>query len=227
MTVTPKKNEKETNREYALRVLEENIISLELAPGDKISETEIAKELNLSRTPIREAFIELEGVNILEIRPQIGTFISLIDLDLVEEARFLRLILEKEISRILCEIEDSFMLMPMEEQLFKQRLCLEHNKRREFYGLDNQFHKTLAAIANRSRSYELIHNIQIHFDRIRKLNLKRERCQGIYQQHKSIADAIKEHDAEKAANIITNHLSNYETDLEKLKKIHPEYIKED
>ena len=41
------------------------------------------------------------------------------------------------------------------------------------------------------------------------------------------ADAIKEHDAEKAANIITNHLSNYETDLEKLKKIHPEYIKED
>lgn len=40
---------------------EENIISLELAPGDKISETEIAKELNLSRTPIREAFIELEG----------------------------------------------------------------------------------------------------------------------------------------------------------------------
>ena len=149
MTVTPKKNEKETNREYALRVLEENIISLELAPGDKISETEIAKELNLSRTPIREAFIELEGVNILEIRPQIGTFISLIDLDLVEEARFLRLILEKEISRILCEIEDSFMLMPMEEQLFKQRLCLEHNKRREFYGLDNEFHKTLAAIANR------------------------------------------------------------------------------
>lgn len=119
------------------------------------------------------------------------------------------------------------MLMPMEEQLFKQRLCLEHNKRREFYGLDNEFHKTLAAIANRSRSYELIHNIQIHFDRIRKLNLKRERCQGIYQQHKSIADAIKEHDAEKAANIITNHLSNYETDLEKLKKIHPEYIKED
>lgn len=169
----------------------------------------------------------MEGVNILEIRPQIGTFISLIDLDLVEEARFLRLILEKEISRILCEIEDSFMLMPMEEQLFKQRLCLEHNKRREFYGLDNEFHKTLAAIANRSRSYELIHNIQIHFDRIRKLNLKRERCQGIYQQHKSIADAIKEHDAEKAANIITNHLSNYETDLEKLKKIHPEYIKED
>ena len=42
MTVTPKKNEKETNREYALRVLEENIISLELSPGEKISETEIA-----------------------------------------------------------------------------------------------------------------------------------------------------------------------------------------
>ena len=50
---------RETGRDYALRSIKENIISLDLAPGSSISENELASELGLSRTPIREALIEL------------------------------------------------------------------------------------------------------------------------------------------------------------------------
>ena len=61
---------RETGREYALRVLKENIINLGLAPGSQISESELSSEMGLSRTPVREALIELSKVKIVEIYPQ-------------------------------------------------------------------------------------------------------------------------------------------------------------
>ena len=79
---------KETNREYALRVIRENIVKLELAPGSMISEQDIANQLNLSRTPVHEAMQEFSSTKIIEILPQRGSHVSLIDMALVEEAVF-------------------------------------------------------------------------------------------------------------------------------------------
>ena len=61
---------RETGRDYALRILKDNIVRLELEPGSMVSENELASELGLSRTPVREALIELSKVNIVEIYPQ-------------------------------------------------------------------------------------------------------------------------------------------------------------
>ena len=79
----------ETARDFAFRVLKDNIVSLELKPGTLISENEIASELGLSRTPVREAIIDLSKASIIEIFPQKGSYVSLIDSQMVEEARFL------------------------------------------------------------------------------------------------------------------------------------------
>ena len=64
------KREHETSRDYALRVIRENIIRLELAPGSQISENELAAQLGLSRTPVREALLALSHVRIIESYPQ-------------------------------------------------------------------------------------------------------------------------------------------------------------
>ena len=72
---------RETGRDYALRNIKENIISLELAPGSPISENELAAGMGLSRTPVREALIELSRVKIVEIVPQKRSTVSLIDYD--------------------------------------------------------------------------------------------------------------------------------------------------
>ena len=84
------KETKESARDYALRVLKGNIISLDLKPGTPISENDLAAQLGISRTPVREAIIELSKAYIIEIYPQRGSFVSLIDPKMVEEARFLR-----------------------------------------------------------------------------------------------------------------------------------------
>ena len=94
MTIT-ERYASETARDYALRMLKRSIVSLELKPGMMLSENELSVALGLSRTPIREALIELGKTRIVEVLPQRGSRISLIDCDLVEEARFLRTVLGK------------------------------------------------------------------------------------------------------------------------------------
>ena len=81
---------RETGRNYALRMLKENIISLELAPESLISEAELAAELGLSRTPVREALIELDKVQIIKIVPQKRTMVAHINNDLVDEHFIMR-----------------------------------------------------------------------------------------------------------------------------------------
>ena len=85
---------RESSRDYALRNIKENIINLELAPGSQISENALAAEMGLSRTPVREALIELAKVEIVEIHPQRKSTVPLINYDLVEESRFMRNLLE-------------------------------------------------------------------------------------------------------------------------------------
>ena len=74
---------KESRKEYALRVLRENIINWELKPGSFVSEQKLAEELSLSRLPVREALTELAKSGIVEIYPQRGSKIAPINFDLI------------------------------------------------------------------------------------------------------------------------------------------------
>ena len=80
----------ESVRDYAFRVIKQNIVSVELKPGSLLSENELSSRLGISRTPVREALSDLARVSILETLPQRGTFIALIDPKMVEDSRFLR-----------------------------------------------------------------------------------------------------------------------------------------
>ena len=93
---------RETGRDYALRVLTHNIIHLGLAPGQKMSENELAAQLGLSRTPVREALMALAKVRLVQVHPQRCSTVSLIDYNLVEEARFLRGVLECAVAELAC-----------------------------------------------------------------------------------------------------------------------------
>ena len=95
---------RESGRDYALRTIKENIVSLDLAPGSQISENALAAEMGLSRTPVREALIELSKVEIVEIHPQRKSTVPLIDYDLVEESRFMRNLMECAVVELVCEM---------------------------------------------------------------------------------------------------------------------------
>lgn len=93
----------ESARDFAFRVLKENIVSVTLKPGTLVSENEIAMELGVSRTPVREAILDMAKVGIIETLPQRGSYVALIDPKMVDESRFLRQVLDSAVIEVACD----------------------------------------------------------------------------------------------------------------------------
>lgn len=216
---------KETAREYAMRIIKKNIISLELAPGSMVSENEIASQLGLSRTPVREAFIELSRVNIVEILPQKGSRVLLIDYNLVEESRFLRLVLENAIVKLDCELEEPQDFSLIEENLKLQEFYVQNSSPTKLLELDNQFHRELFKLANKMQCYQwMMHGMTIHFDRVRSMSLNTIKDIKIVEDHKAIVQAIQKKDADKAVALMTKHISRYKVDEQAIRTKYPDYF---
>ena len=160
MLLTPR-TARETGREYALRTIKENIIRLELAPGSYVSENELAAEMGLSRTPVREALIDLAKVKILEITPQKRSMVAYIDYEMVEEARFMRNTLECAVVELACHNAMVSEILQLEDNVRLQRFHLEHGNYGGIMALDNQFHEMLFQIAQKSQVYAMIQQIRI------------------------------------------------------------------
>ena len=186
------KLDKETGKDYVYRVLKDNIMSLELKPGELLSESELAKKLNVSRTPIREVLIKLKSEKLIEVKPQAGTYVSLIDWNLIEEAIFIRYNLEREALKEACQNFSGDILMEMEKCLFAQKLVAQKGDNLlEFHNLDKEFHKLLFVGINKSNVWESICNISTHYNRMRLLAEKKLNKEFLVDQHITYLEIIK------------------------------------
>ncbi len=217
---------RETGRDYALRTLKDNIIRLQLEPGCMVSENELATELGLSRTPVREALIELSKVKIVEIYPQKGSVVALIDYNLVEESQFMRRVLE-------CAVVELDCVKATQEDLNKLR---ENVRLQAFYvngsdsdgmllELDDQFHQMLFDIAQKPQVFTLMRNIAIHFDRVRSITLSDVMPSKVVQAHSNIVAAIANRDPVAARMHMEQHLNQYRSVEKSVRERFPNYFK--
>ena len=216
---------RETGRDYALRTIKENIVSLDLAPGSQISENELAAELGLSRTPIREALVELSKVKIIEIYPQKKSVVSLIDYDMVEESRFMRNLLECAVVELDCQMTTPADIHRLQENVRLQNFYLDNFYPEHLMLLDNEFHGILFDIARKSQVFALMQNISIHFDRVRSMALSSVKNLKIVQDHGEIVSAIIEKDVSRARKLMEIHLNRYKIDAAEIRQPHPQYFK--
>ena len=216
---------RETGRDYALRNIKDNIIHLDLAPGSMVSENELAAEMGLSRTPVREALIELSKVKIVEIYPQKGSAVSLIDYSLVEESRFMRKVLECAVVELACEMSTPDDIRRLQENVRLQNFYLEDYSPDMLMDLDNQFHALLFEIAHKEQVYALMENISIHFDRVRSMALSAVKNLKIVQDHENLVEAIAQNNPEDARAQAEMHLSRYKIDAKAIWEKYPGYFK--
>ena len=216
---------RETGRDYALRTIKENIISLELAPGSQISENALAAEMGLSRTPVREALIELSKVEIVEIHPQRKSTVPLIDYDLVEESRFMRNLLECAVVELVCGLASRMDLERLNANIRLQNFYLDGSYTNELMALDNQFHGLLFDIAKKSRVFALIQNISIHFDRVRAMALSSAKDLKVVQDHQELMEDIRRKDAKAARALMEVHLNRYRIDAASIREAYPQFFK--
>lgn len=218
---------RETGRDYALRTIKDSIIRLELVPGSMVSENELAAEMGLSRTPVREALIELSKAKIVEIYPQRGSSISLIDANLVEEALFMRQVLECAVVEQCCGKTSAVELYKLQENLRLQQFYQQDGQlyTEMVMELDNSFHALLFQMANKAQVYKLMENMSLHADRVRSLALSQIRDDKIVQDHEQLLQAIIDNKPEQAVDLMKKHLNRHDIDVKAIQEEYPTYFK--
>ena len=218
----------ETARDYALRILKANIISMDLEPGAMVSENELSAQMGLSRTPVREALMDLAKYRVVDVLPQRGSRIALIDYALVEEARFAREVLEVAILDLVCSLATPADIAQLRQNVRLQTLVQEPDmgQAQSMMELDDAFHQMLFRIAQKENTYNMLRSMTIHFDRVRSMALSVVKDSRIIADHQAICEAIAARDAQKAREIVIEHLRRVKVDEESIRRAYPQYIKE-
>lgn len=182
------------------------IIRGELRPGQALSESEIAKQYETSRQPVREAFIKLAEERLVVILPQRGTFVIKISVADVLDARFVReaiemaVVQEAAISATPSAVKDL-------RDLIEQQKAVVHGHNEDFLALDEEFHRTIALSVRRAHAWRVIEGIKAQMDRIRYLSLDDATPLSVLiEQHSRIVDGIEAHDPVAAAAALRAHL---------------------
>ncbi|ASM74596.1 MULTISPECIES: GntR family transcriptional regulator [Roseobacteraceae] len=203
--------------------LRDAIIRNRFSPGDRISESEIAKSCDVSRQPVREAFIRLAGEGLLAILPQRGTVITKISYTEVLNARFLREAIEADIVSILAANPDAALVRELRTQLMAQQ-AVARDKPTDFIELDERFHRTLADAADKRGAWRRIEGLKSQMDRVRFLSLGHFPAEKLVAQHTAVVDSIERGDMIAANAAIRSHLREVLTDLPRILAANPEFF---
>ncbi|MGG6894859.1 MULTISPECIES: GntR family transcriptional regulator [Rhizobium] len=194
------------------RILRERIIQAELLPGERLSESDAAKSLSVSRQPVREAFIKLSEEGLVQVLPQRGTFVTKISVASVMDVRFVREAIEADIVRLVAEGHAPETIAELRRQLAEQRK-VPHDDRAAFLRLDELFHHTLAAAAGKAYAWSVIESVKAQMDRVRFLSVDDLHIGRLIEQHERIVDGIAAGDKAAAEEAIRLHLREILTSL--------------
>lgn len=222
-----KKEKGENNKQFTYRILKENIMNLSLKPGEEISEVEISEALSVSRTPVREAIVKLKEEKLINVFPQKGSLVSKMDLNLIEEAAFLREICDKEILKIVCqETEKENLLKELKKNLEYQKIAVEYDEDTyEFFRLDNLFHEIIYKHCGKINIWKAVKRLSTHYDRLRLFDtLEKMNFLEIIEQHENIVSILENGKKEKVDNVVENHLFNFKKILNIFRRKFPNYF---
>lgn len=207
--------------------LRQAIVQLQLRPGNPLSEAEIARQLGVSRQPVREAFIKLAEVGLVEIRPQRGTLVRLISKREVANARFLREAIEVAIvSKAAAEASRADIAL-LNELVNEQRALADTGDNVAFLRLDEKFHQAIAGGADCQDAWRVLDGLKAQMDRVRYLSLPQATpLETIIDQHERIVRAIASGSTSEAEQAMRQHLSEILFSLPKLASRHPAFFTE-
>lgn len=223
------KQEGENSREYAYRVLRENIMTLRLPPGSELREPKIAEMLSVSRTPVREALFKLRKEFLVEVYPQSGSLVSPIDLDLLREGAFLRTTVESAIiSRLFGNLNEG-LIRQLSENLSRQKNLAHSNDPStayEFLRLDDEFHRFTYHAGRKDSVYVACKSLSSQFDRIRHLAI----IDGVmnnatlFEEHRHLYLQLLTGMGTDIVPFYRGHLNAYTRHLPVLLRRYPEYF---
>ena len=217
-------------REQAYQTIRSRIITMELKPGDPLNDRELAEQMGISRTPMREALIMLNIAHMVDIKPQSGTHVAPIDLKRMELEQFARFTLEKEILTRMCG-----RLTPEQEAGYRQFIEAyrvleaspeEPDREMRLLELDNAFHRRAFELCGMEHHFDhMLASLQ-HVERIRKFSLQTNENKSVCAAHTRILEMVLHGTADELGEALESHLNRYKLSVEQARSVHPEYFTE-
>ncbi len=192
-----------TLRERIVEFVKESIIKGRLKPGERVPEPELAEMFGISRTPVREAFRQLESEGFITFTPRKGAIVSSITDKDVKEFYAIKGMLEGYAAKMACCKLSEEDIKKMEDLNAQMERSAERNDAKNFFKLDNQFHDVFLNICGNDKLYNLIHTLVRQFERFRRTSLSLPgRMQSSVNQHTEIVDAFKKRDVDLAERLV-------------------------
>lgn len=194
----------QTLREKILETIREAILKGTLKAGEKVAEPELAERFGISRTPIREAFRQLESEGYLTVIPRKGAVVTSLSERDVEEFYAIKSILEGYAARIAAgrlndrEIERLNTINDRLEQLARE------GDVKTFFRVHNEFHELFIKASGNNKLLDLIGQLMMKFNRLRMASLSLPgRMEVSVQEHRKIIQAFRAQDSEEADRIVS------------------------
>jgi DNA-binding GntR family transcriptional regulator len=193
----------QTLREKILETIRDAILKGTLVPGEKVAEPELAERFGISRTPIREAFRQLESEGYLTVIPRKGAVVTSLSERDIQEFYSIKSILEGYAARIAAERLSERDLERLETINERLAQLAREGDVKTFFRVHSEFHELFIRAAGNDKLLELINQLLLKFNRLRMASLSLPgRMEISVQEHRKIIEAFKERDGEKADGLV-------------------------
>jgi len=207
--------------------LQTDIVAMRLPPGTKVSESEIAKQYGVSRQPVREAFIQLNNLGFLEIRPQKATLVRKISIQGILNARFIRTAVEIEVIRMACKRASERDFDQFTLNLKAQKKAARKNDAAQFHSLDYGFHQLICIAADSEFAFSTIAENKAQVDRLCMICLTDKKSMiELIDDHAQIFNALRQRKVRNMIDMTRSHLSRLDSTLKIACEEHGEFFED-
>lgn len=213
-------------REIVFETLREAIINGSLKPGERMMEIQLAEELGVSRTPVREAIRKLELEGFVVMVPRKGAYVAGISMKDIADVFEIRAALEGMVAALAAERITDEELEHLERHLVKIAECIEANNLKALVETDTEFHDTLYKACRNERLVQIVSHLREQIQRFRTTSLSSPgRMKFALEEHKKIVEAVSDRNVEVARALAIEHIENAENSMLETLREHKDLIK--
>lgn len=213
----------EEHRQDPYSILRKNIIELRMKPGTIVSIRDLCEHFHVSRSPMRDALIRLGEEGLVDLLPQRGIMISKIDIHRVEEERFLRVSVERNVMQMFMKQHTPNDVVFLEASIVKQKRSMQAKDYRAMIALDDEFHRYFYQVAGKTLCADVIWKASGHYSRVRLLTcVSQDISQEVTNQHSEFIEAINSGDTNRLLAVFDHHLGRLDEEMKEFGVKYPD-----
>ncbi len=209
--------------DHVLAQLLQAIRDLTLTPGESLSETDLAEQLHVSRTPLREAIARLADIGLVVVVPQVGTRVALISMGEVVQAQFVRETLEVGAFAAACT-KGPHDLTELRAIIAQQHIAWQAADFNEFFLLDEALHQAIFAVSGYPGAWTAVQGMKVQLDRLRRLMPDAATLGELIAEHTAIVDALEARESATGQALIADHARRVLQYAPSLREQFPDYF---